>query len=205
MKRLLQLLAAGTMFAAVAPATAVFLFDSAGGALSGNPGTTVGWGFIIADATEFALVSETGFCPTGSTESDLPCANALGTYTDFTRNDPVVGPSPDSPSVTQPFNLGAQLGYGSFQISAGAAVGTVLNGEIAIVYDLFTGDPNTDPTATQIGGDNFISLPASVTVTGAANVPEPGTTLLSGLAISGVLLWSLRRRETTRKPGLTAG
>jgi hypothetical protein len=196
MNRLFQLLTTGMIFAAVASAGLTSVtFDPSGGALSGDPGSSVGWGFTIEDSTNFLLVSETSFCPTGSTESELPCSSGFGTYTDFSFNAPVVGPSPDSPTVTQSFNLALQLGFGSFEISPATLVGTVVSGEVDIIYDLFTGDPNTDPSATQIGGDNFVSLPASVTVTGAASVPEPATLLPPGFAITGLLLWSLRRRN----------
>jgi hypothetical protein len=187
MKRLFHLLAAGIAFAAIAPATAVFAFDPIGGSLSGNPGATIGWGFSIQDTTEFVLVSESSFCPTGSTASDLPCSSTIGTYTDFSTNIPVVGPSPDQPSVTQAFILATQQGYGSFHINTTATAGTVMSGEIAIVYDLFTGDPNSG--GAQIGGDNFTFLPASITVTSAAGVPEPSAMVPLGIA----LLWGFRR------------
>jgi hypothetical protein len=194
MKRILHLLAAGALFAGIAPATAVFAFDPIGGSLSGTPGSTVGWGFTISDSTEFVLIMQSDFCPPGSVEGDLTCPNSpVGTYNDFTGGAPIIGPSPDSPSVTQAFVLATEQGYGSFHISPTAGIGTVLPGEIAIVYLLFTGDPNTDPTATQIGGDNFTSLPASITVIGGATVPEPSAILPLGIA----LLWSFRRLKTS--------
>jgi hypothetical protein len=55
----------------------------------------------------------------------------------------------------------------------------------------------TDPGATQIGGDNFFSLPASVTVT-SATVPEPAMTLPLGLGLAE-LLWLLDRRHPGTK------
>ena len=194
MKFLLPLLAAGIILARLSSATPVFGFDSNGGALTGIPGGTVGWGFTISDSSEYVVVSETGFCAAGATVSDLPCTNPSGTYTDFSFNIPVVGPSPDSPSVTQGFDLASQLGYGSFTIGSGVTSGTVLIGEIAVVYDLFTGDPSSDPNATQIGGDNFTSLPASISVSDAATVPEPGTLMATALTLCGIGLWRARRR-----------
>jgi hypothetical protein len=189
MKRLLELLAAGIIFSAIAPATAVFAFDPIGGSLSGTPGSTVGWGFTISDTTEFILILQTDFCPPASGEGALTCPDtAVGGYNDFAGTvGPVIGPSPDSPSVTQAFVLATQEGYGGFHISPTAGVGTVLPGEIAILYRLYTGDPNTDPNATQIGSDDFTSLLASVTVTSGVGVPEPGTMVPLGIA----LLWGL--------------
>lgn len=76
-----------------------------------------------------------------------------------------------------------------FAIDSSATAGTT-NGVVAIIYDLFTGDPNTDPNATQIGGDTFAVLPASITVN-AESAPEPGSVVLVGLGLAGALL---RRR-----------
>jgi hypothetical protein len=170
-------------------------FDPVGGAISGTPGSTIGWGFTISDSVEYVLLQQSDFCPAGITEGGLPCAsNPAGTYTDFTGNAPVIGPAPDS-----------LLGFGSFQISPAAAPGTVIDGEIAVVYDLFTGDPNTDPTARQIGGDNFIALAASVTVDEESS-PEPGTLLPVGLAVAGLLLWTNCFRSRASPPtGICAG
>ena len=183
MTRLFQLLFAAAMSAALASATAVFAFDPNGGALSGTPGSIVGWGFTISDSTEYAVVTETSFCATGSVASNLPCTNTLGVYSDFAGNFPIIGPTPDSSSVTEPFSNASQLGYGGLVIGAGASLGTVLTGEIAIIYDLYTEDPVTGSNPVQIGGDNFTFLPASVTVTGGAAVPEPGALAPLGLAL----------------------
>jgi hypothetical protein len=196
-----HLLTAGMIFAAVAAASNTSVtFDPVGGAISGTPGSTIGWGFTISDSVEYVLLQQSDFCPAGITEVGLPCANnPAGTYTDFTGNAPVIGPAPDSPSVTQGFNLAALLGFGSFQISPAAAPGTVIDGEIAVVYDLFTGDPNTDPTAMQIGGDNFVTLAASVTVDEESS-PEPGTMLPVGIAIACLLLWANCFRSRASPP-----
>jgi hypothetical protein len=181
---------AQTVAQTVAQAAPIFSFDAAGGAIAGVPGGTAGWGFALSDLSEFLIVSETGFCPVTATQSDLPtgCSNAflaLGTYTDFSGAMPVVGPPPDISPLTQNFN-GVTLsgGFGDFVIVPTAPQGTT-SGEIAIIYDLFTGDPNTDPNATQIGGDTFIALPASITVNSLAEaVPEPGSMLLMGVMLS---------------------
>jgi hypothetical protein len=198
MKRLFQLLTAVTLLSTLASASPVFT-TPANGALFGNAGSIVGWGFTISDSTEFALVTQTGFCITATQPSNLPCTSqiqAVGTYTDFSLNAPVVGPSQDSPSITQNFNMGVQTGFGAFQINGGTAAGTKLSGEIAIVFDLFTGDPNTNPAASQIGGDNFVSLPASVTVTGSAAAPEPGTMVSLGLGLLGLCWFGRRSSES---------
>jgi hypothetical protein len=196
MKRLFCLLTAAAFLSALASGSPVFTSTPANGALFGAPGSTVGWGFTIADSAEFVLLSQTGFCVTAVQVSDLPCTaqiQAVGTYTDFSFNAPVVGPPSDSSPVARNFDSIGHNGFGEFQISGGAAVGTILSGEIAIVYDRFTSDPNTDPNAVQVGGDNFTSLPASVNVTAITAAPEPGMTLPLGLSLAG-LVWLGRRR-----------
>src|ERR1700689_5501810 len=91
MKRLFQLLSVEMIFVAIAFASnASFAFDPFGGALSGPPGSTVGWGFTISDTVEYVVLDLTDFCPAGLTSSDLYCANGPnGTYTDFAFNAPI--------------------------------------------------------------------------------------------------------------------
>jgi hypothetical protein len=193
------------LFLASANAAPVLSFDGAGGALTTTAGGTVGWGFMLTDSTEFLVIAETSFCPVTAVQGDLPagCAAAfatVGTYTDFAGNIPVVGPAPDTSPLTQNFNpFMMSGGFGSFAVAATAGAGTT-SGEIAIIYDLFTGDPNTNPNATQIGGDAFATLPASITVAGqAAAAPEPGSLLLVGLGLTGVLL-KRRLKNAINKP-----
>jgi len=164
------------------------------GAITGPAGSTVGWGFTLTNASsDFLVVSGSDFCVGAITS---PCSNSLGTYTDFAGAEFfVIGPSPESSSITQAFDNGLQTGIGSFLINPGAT-GTV-NGFIALTYDLFTVDPNLadfDPTLDTVSLGNYLTAPASVTVGMQTTnpVPEPGSLLLlvSGL----VLALSLRRR-----------
>lgn len=193
MKRLVQLLSVQMILTALALATtASFGFDSFGGALSGTAGSTVGWGFTISDASQYVVVDLSDFCPAGLTASDLYCANGPnGTYSDFAFNAPIVGPSPYSSSATENFDPVQMTGYGSFTISAAAAVGTVISDEIYVMYDLYSGDPAMG--GTDVSQDNLAMLDASVTVI-SGSVPEAGTMLPLGLGIAGLLLWRIRRQ-----------
>jgi hypothetical protein len=194
MKRVFYLLTISVISVAAGRASPIFSLGPLDGALSGSAGSVVGWGFTITDTTDFLVVSETDFCVSATQASDLPCASqvqSLGTYTDFSASDfVVVGPAPYSTTVTQDFDPGGPAGFGSFAINGNAVAGTVLSGGIAVIYDLFDGDPANG--GAQIGGDNFIALPASVTVVPSVQTPEPGTMAPLGLAAVGLML--LRRR-----------
>ena len=190
---------AGLIIAAGLQASPSFAFDASGGDLSGLPGATIGWGFTLTEPgpAEFLLISESAFCPVTAVQSDLPAGCAadfasLGSYTDFSTNIPIVGPAPDTSPLTVNFDSPTQAGFGSFVIDPGAGVGTT-TGEIAIIYDLFTGDPNTDPSATQIGGDNFTTLAASITVQSAT--PEPASWWCAGIGLI-VLMIRVRRARS---------
>jgi len=191
MKKALLYLASIAVSMAALQAAPLLTLDPLGGALSGTPGSTVGWGFTLTNTTDFLVVAATDFCITATQPTDLPCATqvqSVGTYNDFSAiNFIVVGPSPYTTTVTQTFNAIAQTGFGSFAISGGATVGTILNGQLAVVYQLFDADPANG--GQQIGGDNFISSPASITVTGVATgTPEPGTMLTLCLGTACILL-----------------
>jgi hypothetical protein len=159
------------------------VLDPLGGAISGAAGTTVGWGFTLTNlGVDFLVVTSSDFCVGAPTS---PCSNSLGTYTDFAGPQfIVVGPSPESNSVTQTFDGSLLTGMGSFLINPGAT-GSV-TGEIVLTYDLYNVDPNSptfDPTVDTVSVGNDLTASASVTV-GAQTVPEPATVLLFG---SGLL------------------
>jgi hypothetical protein len=196
MKRLFQLLSAQMIFAVFALASnASFAFDPFGGALSGTPGSTVGWGFTISDPVEYVVLDLTDFCPAGlSNPADFYCTNGPnGIYTDFAFNAPIAGPAPYSTSVTENFDAVLQTGYGSFAISNTAGVGTVISDQIYVMYDLYSGDPAAG--GALMSQDNLAMLDASVTV--VSDSPEPGTLLPAGLAIASLLLWRNRRSWTS--------
>ncbi len=169
----------------------------AGGAITGTAGSTVGWGFTLTNpGTDFAVITGSDFC-VGTITS--PCSNPLGSYTDFIGQQFfVLGPSPESSSMSQSLDLLALTGVGSFFINPLALPGDSATGQLVLSYDLFSlspNDANFDPTIDTLSNGNFLITPASVTVTTpAVPTPEPSSWLLlaSGLA-SAFLMSKLRR------------
>jgi hypothetical protein len=181
-------MAAAVLSRGSAAASPILTLDPAGGDLVGAAGSTVGWGFTLTNDTDYMVVSGATF------DSPTP----LGTFTDFisTFNFFVVGPAPDTMTVSQTFNLGLLTGIGSFAISPLALSGAHANGQIVISYDLFSVSPNDsafDPDADTISNGNLLRVDASVSVP-SATVPEPATlALVSGTL--GVASWLRRRRS----------
>jgi hypothetical protein len=161
----------------------------------GLPGQTVGWGFTITNSSDFVVVSSSDFC-VGPIMS--PCADPLGTYTDFIGPEfIVVGPPPESSSVTQVFDDVLQTGIGSLAISAGASMGALASGEIVLTYDLFSvspNDPNFDPDTDTLANGLSLLAPASMSV-GSQPMPEPATLALLGVALAGL---AVARRRTNQ-------
>jgi len=149
------------------------------GSVSGAPGSTVGWGYTLtnSDASDWLVLTSSNFMPSTS----------LGTYMDFTQfNFIVLGPSPESSSLTQSFNPMSQTGIGSFTISGSATPGDSAMGNIVITYDLFNqdpNDPNFDPDRSLITPDNRLSAAATVNAAGTATVPEPTSLVLLGTCL----------------------
>jgi len=106
------------------------IFTPTPSTISGAPGDTVGWGFTISNDTNYLLITSADFTP----------ATPLGTFTDFIGqfNFIVVGPSPESTSVSQTFDPSALTGVGSFLISSSATPGSVITGLLTLTYDLFS-------------------------------------------------------------------
>jgi hypothetical protein len=168
---------AETILGVIPPTLALIPSD---GVISGLPGSTIGWGYTIANTTDWLVITSSNFEP--STD--------LGTYIDYTQfNFIVVGPAPESESVTQIFNPLDLTGAGSFTIDPDVAGGTVITGEIVMTYDLFSMDPNSpsfNPFEDTISTDNPLPVFAAVQVT---STPEPATWLgmLTALGLIGVL------------------
>jgi hypothetical protein len=118
-----------------------------------------------------------------------PCFNPSVQFFDIISNPPndvIVGPSG---SASQPYNPGSNMGLGSFHINPAAANGSSVVGNILLTYNTFDADPNNG--GNQIGFNNAISAPASVT----AIAPEPATLGLVGFALAALGVLKLRRRR----------
>ena len=159
-----------------------------GGALTGSPGQTVGWGFSVSNATDYLEV----------TAADYVTVTPIGTFTDFASgfNFIVVGPAPESPVVAQSFNLLLQTGVGAYLIDPGTPMGALSTGIVRLTYDLYTvspNDPSFDPAKDLVSSGNFLDANASVQVQApAAGTPEPSTCLLLGC---GLLAGAAARRR----------
>ena len=174
--RVVLILLAAALLLPAAHAGAIFTPSPA--TISGNPGDTVGWGFTISNDTDYLLITSADFTP----------ATALGTFTDFIGqyNFIVVGPSPESTSVSQIFDPIALTGVGSFLISPSATPGSVITGSLTLTYDLFSvspNDPNFDPDTDTLSNGNILTAAAEVDVTGVSAVPEPASFGLVGVAL----------------------
>jgi hypothetical protein len=176
------------------------------GTVSGLPGSTVGWGYSIDnDSSDYLLVANSYFC--AGTENPLftTCAPSLGasTYNDFIANNSTLI-APDTTGV-ESFDAGTNSGVGEYIIDSAATAGETDIGSLVVVYDLFSGDPFTDPSATQIGGDMDLTAAAEVEVTGPTSaVPEPGTPFFLGLGLAALIAFDavskFRVRLKSRSP-----
>ena len=183
-----------------ANAGAVLTLIPSNGIIAGNPGTTVGWGFTITNSSDYVVMTGAQFCGNGSAPPFCdPLSPSLGTFTDFTGAQfLLIGPSPESISVTQSFDNAGRTGVGSFSIDSGAVPGSVATGLIELTYDLFSVTPNSpdfNPLTDTISNGNFLTAPAEVDVISA--VPEP--TSFSLLLIASCLP-GLRRVGHRQRP-----
>jgi hypothetical protein len=184
------------LFAGVSYAGAITLdLVPANGAVSGRPGQTTGWGFTLTNTgPDFLLVTGTSFVVTP--------LSSFGTYTDLLSPQItggatflVLGPSPETPSLQEAFDAGKGTGIGEFTFARTAA-GQVA-GNIVVDYALFSvspNDPNFDPGADLVTADANVSAAATITVSPASAVPEPGTLLF----IAGGMVCLLARRRFFR-------
>jgi hypothetical protein len=190
MKQISRAILSAVLLVSASSATTVLTLNPSDGAVSGQPGQSVGWGFTIVDDQSSLTVTGTGFCTSfnSSTPDAFPCSNPVphGTYQDFSQFN-LVQSSPGMPDTSQQnfsYNppcdtAGPCTGTGAFTIEPdNTLAGTVLRGVIVVQYNF------------NDGIDRFITAPASVEV-----VPEPGTLSLLGVALAGVVWRRVRKTD----------
>jgi hypothetical protein len=186
LKRIIQfLLLLSTLLCAQVYATVLLQLDPLGGALSGEPGETVGWGFTLSSDTNFLVVTSASFnSPT-----------SLGVFTDYISqpsNFFVVGPAPESSSFSQRFDSTNMTGLGSFAIDPNAFIGSVAAGQIELTYDLFSVSPNElsfNPDTDTVSVGNILTASASVAV------PEPASIFLFVVGLLGLMGAGIFQRQ----------
>jgi hypothetical protein len=146
---------------------------SNGGAISGIPGSTPGWGFTLTNDLNYVVITDSEF--------DITQNAGDGSYTDIVASNYflVVGTgSYASTPIVQVFDAIVPSGVGSFAISPSATIGDLVLGSITLTYDVYSvspNDPSFDPFTDTLANGLQISAGAKVDVTAT---PEPGSLLL---------------------------
>jgi hypothetical protein len=145
-----------------------------GGALTGIPSATVGWGFtVFNDSTsDWLVISSSRFLT-------LP---GWGSYADLVGPQGIVL-QPEA-ILTQTFSAATGSGAGSFAINPAAGLGWTVSGNLELLYDIYDSDPDADDSVQT--GASTVRSAASVTVAESAAVPLPPTAALLALGLFGM-------------------
>lgn len=154
------------------------------GNLSGTPGSTIGWGYSIANQ------SRTDWLLATNLSAD---SFAYGTPTllfDF----PEVAPGA---TVMQLFDPVDSTGLYQIALNAGASNGSVDSGNFILSAQWFNGDPFNGGTFIADAVDARASY--SVTVRSTSAVPEPCGSVMSAPVIAAIVgWWAIRRHRDAR-------
>ena len=170
------------------PASAyVLTLTPSSGTVTGLPGSTAGWGYSITNSSsQYMVIVNSYFCESGQDPLFTTCTQSLGIYNDFiATNETVVAPLG---TANRTFSSQNSQGAGGYTISSGAAAGKTDSGAIVVIYDLYTANPFTDPTAQQIGGDAELTVPAAVQVPDSTTHSVPALSDWALLALALLLI-----------------
>jgi hypothetical protein len=173
-------------------AAPILMTIPAGGAVTGSPGQTVGFGLTITNDTPYYLLFDASyFCEAGQDPASTTCTQSLGMYQDYIANNGTeVAPSS---SLTESFNVNTMTGFGAYNIAPTALAGATDSGSLVATYMEYQGDAFAG--GTQVSGDIEISASASVTVIPASAMPEPSSGILITIGALGALLCGARFRR----------
>lgn len=164
-----------------------FSLDPPAGAISGTPGSSIGWGYTISNQSATNWLMLTGL-------SSDPFANATPDASLFTF--PILAPGTAFSVAYSPAAL-----EGLFQITwdANAPVGFTNTGTFVLSGEFWDADPLAGGNFVLLGFDQSAAYSASVSA-GSTSVPEPSTLLLIIFGITGLLL----QRQLFRRGSLEA-
>lgn len=158
--------------------------DPPDGAISGVPGSTIGWGFSLSsDATNWTLIT--------AVQMNVGAVGVFEDYLSAWVSNNSFALAPGALPLIQAFSAGVPgvtaTGLASVILNANAPLGAI-TGAMDISYELYDADP--------FQGGNFVSAgnftPAfQITVSPVADIPEPATAMLVGV---GMLIVCASRR-----------
>jgi hypothetical protein len=161
----------------------------ADGAISGEAGSTIGWGYSITNGSTLWLEV---FNFSGATIENTQAAESLFDY-------PFVAPGATHTVAYDPANLG-----GLFQLTwdATAPIDFITTGLFTISSSFYDGDPLAGGNFVEPAEDQVVAYTATVTAAATA-VPEPSTLLLFTTSLIATGLVRRRRAgQTTLRNGL---
>ncbi len=181
MRRIPLLAISILVVAAAASAAPKLTLDPANGALAGEPGQTVGWGFTLVNSTSDYL-SVTGTSLLNETNP------SLGTYEDFIGTEGGIFAGSTFPGLSwkQAFDPVNARGLGEYILPSSAIPGQSDSGIFLVQYDLFSGDPSL--CGSCYVASSTLEAPFRV----AVPAPEPGS---FGLLLIAVAMGLARLRR----------
>jgi hypothetical protein len=205
------LAATAVALAASAPsahASALITLDPPGGVISGVPGALAGWGFTLANGSNWVSIDSV------TTENETsPLGGAGGGFTSYMDllGGLLNAVTPPNQTWTQTFSPGSPgTGLGQYAIDSGTPSGASDSGDFAIYYDEFSADPNTCGSCyldtLQLFDANG-NPPAFTINVSTSEVPEPAPSELVIVGCISLLVRHLTRRienpeDAIVKPGI---
>jgi len=184
-----------------------------GGALFGQPGQTVGWGFRLVNnsALYWLLVNSTDYARAAG-------ASNIGSYTDIYAANAVAGIAPNGGSFLSYYSpTPGTAGLGSYRIGDLIPVGSTTWGTIELTYDLWDGDPYGVGDPTVVDSSTVTADTGSVRKKSVRNAKERRNggrrEVGGGWVANRVLVWptpgrgqsGASRRRTTDERGMRVG